>query len=513
MRHKPLASPALWLGFLLALAGCASSASDLAPQAPDRPWHPATDARGAIVPGPEEETGAATPGGYVLPANPALATARPDPAVDPAKVYDLVDLIDLAESNNPRTRIAWNAARNAALAVGITRAAYLPHLAFSALSGAQASHGGSSALGLGVDTDTSSTGGITALSLQWLLFDFGERDALVEGAQQMSVASNIAFTAEHQKLIHDVSLAFYADTAARAHVVTAERSLQDAQEIQQAAEERYGHGIGTVIEVAQAKQATAQARLALVQAQGLATDSRTTLLAAVGISPLLSIRVADVSGRPLAPTLEGQVEKLVTDSLARRPDVLGAYATLKASKAGVQAATADFLPKVFLSATGTYAGNGLSVSAIPSIGPDQSPTLNLSGHRLGGVLIGGVTVPIYDGGTRDALLAQARTREDTAQRTLEQVKQDAIQQIVMASNALHTSLETQTASQALLDAAQTTHEATLAAYRRGVGALTEVLLAERQLLVARNAVSDSYSLALSAAATLALATGELGAAP
>ena len=69
------------------------------------------------------------------------------------------------------------------------------------------------------------------------------------------------------------------------------------------------------------------------------------------------------------------------------------------------------------------------------------------------------------------------------------------------------------ASQALEAAAQTTFDSALAAYRNGVGSITDLTLAETQLLQAKNASTDAYSTALSAAATLALATGGLGAAP
>ena len=86
-------------------------------------------------------------------------------------------------------------------------------------------------------------------------------------------------------------------------------------------------------------------------------------------------------------------------------------------------------------------------------------------------------------------------------------------EIVVASNALRTSLAAYAASQALTKAAQTSFDASLDAYRNGVGSITELTLAENQLLQANDAASDAYSTALSAAATLALATGALGASP
>ena len=65
------------------------------------------------------------------------------------------------------------------------------------------------------------------------------------------------------------------------------------------------------------------------------------------------------------------------------------------------------------------------------------------------------------------------------------------------------------ASTALTSAAQTTFNSALAAYRNGVGSITDVTTAERQLLAARNAATDAYSTALSATATLALSAGVL----
>src|SRR5262249_54930160 len=150
----------------------------------------------------------------------------------------------------------------------------------------QSAHGQSTALGATVENSTTGTGTISAVSMQWLLFDFGERAAATEAAQQVSVVSNIAFTAAHQRVIHEVCIAFYAHAAAQARVQTAEQSLKNAQDVQAAAEDRYKHGVGTVLEATQARQATAQARLAQVQARGSVQDAYLALASAMGISPL-----------------------------------------------------------------------------------------------------------------------------------------------------------------------------------------------------------------------------------
>jgi outer membrane protein len=493
------------------LAGCATSALDMAPERPDRPWTPATTPSGEIIAGQRGTSD--TSSGYVLPANQALAAVSTPPAVETGKAYSLPELIDLAESSNPETRIAWNDARQVALAAGIAESAYLPQLTATAIGGYQGSDGHDAALATNYNSSGSASGTVSAISLQWLLFDFGERAAVVDAAKQASVISNVAFTQVHQQVIYDVTLAFYAHAAAQAHLTTATQSLKNAQVVQAAAEDRYMHGIGTVMETAQARQATAQANLALVQATGGVQDAYLALISAMGISPLTSIKVADISGRKLSPAIAAPVESIIASSLARRPDVLSAYAAQIASLANERAAHAEFMPKIFVSANGSYNSGRLAVTGLPSAGGQQPPTVNINGDRLGGAIFVGVTIPLYDGGIRAARLAQARAAADSADARLTRVREDAVRQIVFADNTLRTSLAAYAAAQSLAAAAQTTFDAALAAYRSGVGSITDLTLAESQLLQARNATTDAYSTALSAAATLALSTGTLGAAP
>jgi outer membrane protein TolC len=143
----------------------------------------------------------------------------------------------------------------------------------------------------------------------------------------------------------------------------------------------------------------------------------------------------------------------------------------------------------------------------------QSGTFNLSGGHWGSTVLLGVTVPLYDAGLRKSVLGQARATADAATATTERVRDEAVRQIVAAQNALETTLEANEASQALEVAARTSYDAAFEAYRHGVGTTTAVTLSATQLLQAQDAVIEARSGALSAAATLAFATGALGAAP
>jgi outer membrane protein TolC len=502
-----------FLSVVALVAGCATSSLDLAPRAPNAPWTPPTRSDGEIVAGEASRTSAPSSDAYILPSNAKAAGEAPTvPHLDKAHAYTLAELIDLAQLHNPSTRVAWEKARDAALATGIARAAYLPSVSASVVGAYQTRNNNVTVEGTQSNGDESLRGVISAISVQWLLFDFGERDANVSAAEQVSVVANIGFTGTHQRLIYQVALAYYVHVAAEARVVTAEKSLRNARDVQAAAESRYSHGVGTVVEVAQARQGTAQAELAQVQASGQTQDSYVALLAAMGISPLTQIKIADLGERKLSGALTEPIDRIVAEALARRPDVLGAYAAHEASLARLRAAQAEFMPKVFLSATGSYAANRLDVSTLPGLG-QTPPTINIPGTHFGATVILGMTVPIYDGGLRRALEGQARAEQAQTDARLEQIRDEATREIVGAANRVRTSLSALDAANALVSATQTTFDAALDAYRNGVGSITDTTRAETALLEAQNASTDAYSAALSSAATLALAAGTLGRSP
>ena len=245
------------------------------------------------------------------------------------------------------------------------------------------------------------------MSMEWLLFDFGGRHHVVDATRKLAKVSSIAFTGEHQAVIYQVCIAYYSYNAARLRHGANEASLRNAREIEVAAENRYRDGIGTVLETNQARQATALAQLNLIQAQGAEENAYAALLATLGVSPLEQLRIASLAPRQISQDRLQPINEVVAESLARRSDVLAAYAAEQASQAAVKAAGTQYLPKVFVAGTGAYVSGGLGLTAIPAIG-EQLPTFNISGNHWNGAIIGGVTVPVFDARRRAQGIEQAK---------------------------------------------------------------------------------------------------------
>ncbi len=146
---------------------------------------------------PEEAT--RIPGGMAtLDAFSARSAASPA-AIQPGRVYDLPNLIDLAQQTNPETRAAWQATRAAAARLGIAEGTYLPTL--GAIGMASYAHL--------PDYDKMGpflvrTGVLEPLlRLDWLLLDFGRRTADLDNAAQTLLAANLQFNRKQQSVILD----------------------------------------------------------------------------------------------------------------------------------------------------------------------------------------------------------------------------------------------------------------------------------------------------------------------
>jgi outer membrane protein TolC len=502
---------------LAMLAGCAASSLSLAPEAPDVPYKPE-----AVAGGNEAPTAAAskfTPTGardFGLAPLPDLPFDTGPAGLDAGHVYSLAELIDLAQTSNPETRVAWERARQAALAVGVVKAFYLPMLSATAIGGYQHTSGSNEVAGVLSNPGSGNANGtVSGVALQWLLFDFGQRDAFKEAAVNLSLASNLLFNGAHQKIIYDVSRNFYEYTSARQRVAIAEKTRVESARLLDVATEKFRNGVGTMVETAQARQLLAQADFNLVQARGAERDLYHALIAAIGVSPEARLRIADVSGRPLSPAAMIPVNKLIAAAISRRADVQASYAAAKAAHAGIAAAQAEFMPKVFLSASGSYVTGGLNITSMPSLNlgamGSQSVPVSASSslNASNAAVLGGVTIPLYDGGIRDARLREAQSRNDAAQAVLQRLQQNAASEIVTADDALRSSLAAYQAASALVAASRTTEDAAFAAYQSGAGALPAAIEAEKALLLARLAQEQAHGTALIAAATLAFATGKL----
>src|SRR4029453_9668751 len=149
------------------------------------------------------------------------------PAIDPRKTYNLAELIDIAQRSNPETRVAWERARQAAAAVGLTESAYYPYLVAPAAGGFDRAFIPFPTLRVkqqppptnGNLPNVEIVGGGTLitesllaraeLNEKWLLVHCGERKATRAAAREQLMVANVGFNGTHEKIVFDVTDRFY----------------------------------------------------------------------------------------------------------------------------------------------------------------------------------------------------------------------------------------------------------------------------------------------------------------
>ncbi len=509
-RYGRMSLPVVVTTLGLMLAGCAPNALQLAPAAPDQPWAPAAEGEApALASMPhsasaKDQTAAMQDNGhppdFSIPANPELAQLQQPTQVDTKRSYGLAELIDIAQRNSPDTRTAWEKARQAALAVGMVEATYLPLITANVLAGGlQTSVPNPVPIVGSRHIELTAQGTSPVVAFEWLVFDFGQRAAVAKAAKEGSFAANVLFNAAHQQLILGVATAYYRHGAAVSALRLARQSQGNSNAVLAAVEAQLANGRATTVELAQARQQVAQSRLRVVTAEGQVRDAYQGVLTAMGVNATLPIKIRETERRALPARVDDTAESMIQLALSRRPDVVASYAALKASKAGIAAAEAEFMPKVFLSGAAGYNDTRFGMGNLPTAREQYTSS---------GILLG-ATVPIYDAGLRAAQLKNAQSQAAAMEQTFRKTQNAAVSEIVVASNVLRTALESYRAAGALAQAANTTYDAALDAYKNGLGTVTVVNEANTALLDARLAQTEAHAVSLISAVNLAFLTGSL----
>lgn len=420
------------------------------------------------------------------------------PEVETGNTYGLAELIDIAQRRNPATRQSWLQMKNAGNEANIVKSALLPMIAATVIAGGQGFSNTINQPILGpLRINDSAHGAAGILTVNWLLFDFGENDARQQVANSLQKISSFTFNRVHQQLVFDVAFAFHARSAGLQKQGYAKQAILRAEQLVFAAERRFDEGVGTNVEVAQARQLLAQTKLTERVADGEAISAAVSLASSLGLPPSTQISLQDDTGN--LPRIKGHgMEAVIDSAFSERPDILAALTQVRAAQYNIDATAASYRPKVFLGANLAVGNAGLDFNGFS--------VNNIGSTRGHGVLVG-ITVPIYDGNLRRHKMKIARDQLSLARSDVGVAKSIASREIAFAYQGLLTALAVHQAAGEVVNAAKVTADAAQDAYTGGIGTISDVSLATLGLYTAEEVLVDSRRAVHQAAATLALATG------
>lgn len=394
----------------------------------------------------------------------------------PGRPLRLAEAVERALCNNSKTRGAWAAVKSQAAGVGVARAAYLPTISGSWQGVRESSVTDVQNHPL-LGSDMTSNVQSESVSLSWILFDFGGREAGLKNANALLEAAHATQDATLQALFAQTVKDYYA-------VKSAAGTLEAAREIERttrlsmdAAQARVDRGIAPVTDVLQAQTQHEQAVFSLTKAQSDIQTALGTLASDMNLDPGVPLDISPVAEKAQAiEAFSASVEQMIREVQDTHPSVRAAQAQYEASLAKVAQTRAQGLPSVSLIAK--YSRN----NAPQSLGIGE-PTYAASGHDA---FIGvQVSIPFFDGFGRhyqiDQVQAQAEHQHDMLDDARRQVALDvwtSYQRLTGATKNAENSANLLAISGRAWDAAKHRYDA-------GVGNILELLNTQTALANAK----------------------------
>ncbi|MFA5242530.1 MAG: TolC family protein [Sulfuricella sp.] len=390
---------------------------------------------------------------------PAAEGVMPCTAPQSAAPLALLEVVDLALCNNPQTREVWANARAQAAQVGVARAAYLPGLSGSV----SASRNWTDTDGSRSPYDQNGTG----LTLSYLLYDFGAREAALENARQLLAAASATQDSTVQAVFLAAVQAFYQAQANVSALFAAQESERASKESFSAAEARYKAGAATPADKLQAQTAWSQATLNRITAEGSQKSAQGALANVIGQDahrPPSLVPAAEVTP---GDAFERDVNALVEEARRRRPDLLAAEAQVRAAAANLNAVRAAGRPSISLAARSDLSNT------------DGSATSH--GSSVGVTL----TIPFFSGFAPAYRVRAAEAQADARGAQRDRIRLQVALDVWNAYHSLHTATQALRTSSDLLNSATQSEQVALGRYKAGVGSILDVLNAQSALASAR----------------------------
>jgi TolC family type I secretion outer membrane protein len=445
------------------LAGCATLT-------PVTRVPPVRDSAG-VAPSPATEW---TPPANAIPPRPATADITPAPA----GTLSLPQVIDLALSNNPATRTAWLEARAAEAALGSARSAYLPEVDLNAT------------LSRSRGTGSAQTVFGPSLTLNYLLFDFGGREAEVAQARQALIAADYLHNQAIQDTILFAEESYYGVLGSRALLAGQDATIKERQAEVDAAEARHRAGVATIADVLQAKTALSQAQLTRETFEGSLRAFEGNLATAMGLPANTPVEIGELPAEVPAAAIGQQVDELIARAASARPDLAASRADAERARARVQQVRAQGLPSVSLNSSvgHTITGGGSTPYSISV----------------------GMRWPIFTGFRNQFDVREAQAQAQRAAEQARGVEQRVGLQVWTSYFGVQTAAARLATARDLLASATQSADVAASRYRAGVGSILDVLTAQAALENARAQEVQSRTDWFLSMAQLAHDTGTLG---
>jgi multidrug efflux system outer membrane protein len=298
----------------------------------------------------------------------------------------------------------------------------------------------------------------------WEIDLFGRLQAATEAQRRLYLASEDTQWAVYVSLIGAVSRGYLRLLDLDNQAQVARQQVEARRESLRVVSARHKAGVSAGSDLRQAESNLAQAEAAVAEIEKQRTRAENALAVLVGRNPGPISRQTSAPAVALPPTLPAG---LPSQLLARRPDVLAAEETLRASEANVDAARRAYFPTISLTAFLGYASPALS-----GLFDDGRSAWSVAPS---------VTAPIFTWGRLSSNLDAARAQQAIAVEQYRLTVRTAFKEVDDALVAYRRGIEQRAALERAVRANRERARLADLRYRNGVTIYLEVLIAQQDV--------------------------------
>ncbi len=431
---------------------------------------------------------------------PGVGAGTPAPGVPPK--ISVKEAIAIGYARSPQLASARADVGVAAAGVRLQRAGLLPSVSGSASTTREYDQAQTATIntggGLNVQRPLYSTVNAVGATLHQLIYDGGLVAAEVHSAQRNETAFADTYRRDLQTVAFNVASAYYVYLQAQRTTAVDVELVRTAQTQEDLVEAQFRAGIAARVDVITTQLPVAQAKLAVVRAQGSELAAQAAFANSMGLDAGSLVQPVDDTPVSADAKISSLAVPTYPQALARaialRPDYDASSQSVVSAQEALRAAKLGLFPNL----------SGLAQAGTSSIDPNGGTYRNAS--QIGLTL----TIPLYDQGITAANTANAQANVDKAVAGLQNTKLGIQLNVKQALTNLVSSKSALDQAQAELANAIEVLQSTQAQYKAGVTTLPLLLNAQVGLTQAvTDRVTTIYNLRLAEQQYL-YATGEIG---
>ncbi|MGC2507237.1 MAG: TolC family protein [Candidatus Acidiferrales bacterium] len=316
---------------------------------------------------------------------PPAQASQPSPA---AQTLTLQEAEQLAIRNHPQIQAATYLASAAKEQTIEAKSAYYPTI-YGSITGVDAENNSritAGALNNPIIYEREGNG----INVNQLITDFGRTHELVKSSSYRAKAAAEDVVTTRADVLVAVDEAYYAVLKAQAVLTVAQQTVKERQLVSDQVTALEQNKIKSGLDVSFANVDLAQAQLLLIQAQNAVDASFAELSEALGYSDQRTFQLAD---RPLPPAPTPDINQLLREAMADRPELIGQRLTVNSARSYATAERDLWFPT--LSAAG-------AAGVTPEGANQLAPRYAAAGFNL--------NIPIFNGRLFSALHSEASER-------------------------------------------------------------------------------------------------------